>query len=143
MADYFGYNKTAKGPGNVVSSSMVLMSIGGTSVKLAQSVTVDYSRNITPAFEVGSDSVYMVAGQSTGTWTVQRAVGDSAILKPYKPGNACETTSLAMSKGSGSCGMDPGMLTATGCILRSVGFNAAVGSTIVTDSASWQIGSLS
>lgn len=142
MADYFGYNKTAKGPGNIVSTSMVLMSVGGSSVKLAQTINVNYSRNITPVFEVGSDSVYMVAGQSQGTWDVTRAVGDSAILSPYKPGDACATTSLAMSKGSGACGMDPGMLTATGCILRQVGFQANVGSTVVTDSASWQIGSL-
>jgi hypothetical protein len=143
MADYFGYNKTAKGPGNIVSTSMVLVAIGGKSVKLAQNVTVQYQRNVTPQYEVGSDSVYMVAGQSSGSWSITRAVGDSGLLKPYKPGDACSTTTLAMSKGNGVCGMDPGLITGTGCILQSVGVTAAVGSTIVTDQATWMVGALS
>lgn len=143
MADYFGYNKTAKGPGNIVSTSMVLMAIGGKSVKLVQSVDISYQRQVTPQYEVGSDSVYMVAGQSGGTWRVTRAVGEEAIIKPYKPGNACQTTTLSMVKGNGSCGMDPGMITGTGCILQTVGMNAAVQSTIVTDNAQWMVGSLS
>ena len=143
MADYFGYNKTAKGPGNIVSTSMVLVAIGGSSVKLAQQVTINYQRQVTPQYEVGSDSVYMVAGQSGGTWAITRAVGDTGLLKPYKPGNACDTTTLAMSKGNGVCGMDPGMITGTGCILQSVGVQASVGSTIVTDQAQWMVGSLS
>ena len=143
MADYFGYNKTAKGPGNIVSTSMVLVAIGGRSVKLAQQVTINYQRQVTPQYEVGSDSVYMVAGQSGGTWNITRAVGDTGLLKPYKPGNACDTTTLAMSKGNGVCGMDPGMITGTGCILQSVGVQASVGSTIVTDNAQWMVGSLS
>lgn len=143
MADYFGYNKTAKGPGNIVSTSMVLVAIGGSTVKLAQQVTIAYQRNITPQYEVGSDSVYMVAGQSSGTWQITRAVGESGLLKPYKPGDACATTTLAMSKGNGVCGMDPGMITGSGCILRSVGVQAAVSSTIVTDNAEWVVGSLS
>jgi hypothetical protein len=143
MADYFGYNKTAKGPGNIVSTSMVLVAIGGKSVKLAQQVTINYQRQITPQYEIGSDSVYMVAGQSGGTWDITRAVGESGLLKPYKPGDACAITNLAMSKGSGICGMDPGFITATGCILQSVGVQANVGSTIVTDNARWFVGALS
>lgn len=143
MADYFGYNKTAKGPGNIVSTSMVLVAIGGSTVKLAQQVTIGYERNVTPQFEVGSDSVYMVAGQSGGTWAITRAVGEAGLLKPYKPGDACSVTTLAMSKGNGVCGMDPGMITGSGCILQSVGVQASVGSTIVTDNATWRVGSLS
>lgn len=143
MADYFGYNKTAKGPGNIVSTSMVLVAIGSNTVKLAQQVTIQYLRNITPQYEVGSDSVYMVAGQSSGSWAITRAVGESKLLKPYKPGDACATTTLTMSKGNGICGMDPGMITGSGAILQQVGVQASVGSTIVTDNASWMIGSLS
>ena len=143
MADYFGYNKTAKGPGNIVSTSMVLMAIGGKTVKLVQQATVTYQRNVTPQYEVGSDSVYMVAGQSGGSWEVTRAVGEQGLLKPYKPGDACSVTNLAMSKGNGVCGMDPGLITGTGCILMSVGVQANVSSTIVTDNARWAVGSLS
>lgn len=143
MAEYFGYNKTAKGPGNIVSTSMVLMAIGGKTVKLVQQATITYQRNVTPQYEVGSDSVYMVAGQSGGSWEVTRAVGEQGLLKPYKPGDACSMTSLAMSKGNGVCGMDPGLITGTGCILMSVGVQANVSSTIVTDNARWAVGSLS
>ena len=43
----------------------------------------------------------MVAGQSSGSWQITRAVGETGLLKPYKPGDACATTTLAMSKGNG------------------------------------------
>lgn len=143
MADYFGYNKTAKGPGNIVSTSMVLVAIGGKAVKLAQQVTINYQRNVIPQYEIGSDSVYMVAGQSGGTWQITRAVGEHKLLKPYKPTDACAITNLAMAKGNGVCGMDPGFITATGCILKAVGVQASVGNTIVTDNAEWLVGALS
>lgn len=142
MADIFGYNKTAKGPGNVVSPSMVMVMIDGERVYLAQSCTVQYSRNVTPSYELGSDSVWMTTGHSSGSCQISRAVGDDPLVTPYLPNGACATQTITIGKGDGDCGMDPGTLTCTGSVLANVGTTLSVGGSIVTDNATWQIGSL-
>ena len=75
--DFFGYTKDAKGPGNVVSPTMVILSIDGKKLRLAQSASVSYQRQVEPTYEIGSDSVWMVAGKSSGTCEVQRAIGNA------------------------------------------------------------------
>lgn len=142
MADVFGYNKTAKGPGNVVSPSMVMVMIDGERVYLAQSCTINYARTVTPNYELGSDSVWMTAGHSGGSCQISRAVGDDPLISPYLPGNACATQTITVGKGDGTCGMDPGTLTCTGSVLTSVGTTLSIGGSIVSDNAAWQIGNL-
>lgn len=143
MADVFGYTKVAKGPGNIVSPSMVMVMIDGERVYLAQECRMAYQRSVTPTYELGSDSVWMTAGHSSGTCSITRAVGNEALIEPYLPGDACSTQTITVGKGDGQCGMDPGTLTATGCILQSVGATLSVGTQVVTDQGSWNIGNLS
>lgn len=142
MADYFGYNKTAKGPGNIVSSTMVLASIDGEAVRLVQDCNIQYQRNAQFQYELGSDSVWSIAGQSSGTATMTRSVGDKKLLEPYQPGGPCELQNITVGKGNGECGMDPGKILCSGCLLISVGFQASSGGLTVTDNANWQVGSL-
>ena len=143
MADVFGYTKVAKGPGNIVSPSMVMVMIDGERVYLAQTCSMTYQRSVTPTYELGSDSVWMTAGHSSGPWSVSRAGGNEAMVEPYLPDNACSTQTITVGKGDGQCGMDPGTLTATGCILETVGVNLSIGTQVVTDQASWKVGNLS
>ena len=143
MADVFGYTKVGKGPGNIVSPSMVMVMIDGERVYLAQTCSMTYQRSVTPTYELGSDSVWMTAGHSSGTCSVSRAVGNEAMVEPYLPDNACSTQTITVGKGDGQCGMDPGTLTATGCILETVGVNLSIGTQVVTDQASWKVGNLS
>jgi hypothetical protein len=142
MADVFGYTKTAKGPGNVVSPSMVMVMIDGERVYLAQQCTVQYQRSVSPNYELGSDSVWMTAGHSSGTVQLSRAVGDDPLVAPYLPGSACDTQTITVGKGDGACGMDPGTLTCAGCVLANVGTTLSVSGSIVSDSASWSFGNL-
>lgn len=147
--DFFGYTKDAKGPGNVVSPTMVILSIDGKKLRLAQSVSVSYNRQVEPTYEIGSDSVWMVAGKSSGTCEVQRSIGNvdggtnGGLLVPFKPSDPCKTQTLIITRGDGQCGMDPGTIYCGGCILNSVSANIQVGSLIVTDSASYNVGVVS
>ena len=142
MADVFGYTKVAKGPGNIVSPSMVMVMIDGERVYLAQNCNLAYQRHVTPTYELGSDSVWMTAGHSGGNCQISRAVGDDPLVTPYLPSGACATQTITIGKGDGTCGMDPGTLTCTGSVLTSVGTTLSVGGSIVTDNAAWQIGNL-
>ena len=143
MADVFGYTKVAKGPGNIVAPSMVMVMIDGERVYLAQECRMTYQRTVNPTYELGSDSVWMTAGQSSGACGITLALGNEALVEPYLPGDACSTQTITVGKGDGQCGMDPGTLTATGCILESVGVNLSVATQVVTDQASWKVGNLS
>lgn len=142
MADIFGYKKTAKGPGNVVSPSMVMVMIDGERVYLAQSCQVTYQRSVAPNYELGSDSVWMTAGHASGSCQITRAVGDSPLVTPYLPSDSCSTQTITVGKGDGACGMDPGTLTCAGSLLVSVGTTLSVGGGIVSDNASWSVGNL-
>lgn len=142
MSDVFGYSKKAKGPGNVVSPSMVMVMIDGERVYLAQTCTVNYQRSVTPNYELGSDSVWMTAGHSSGSVAIARAVGDEPLVSLYLPGSACDTQTITVGKGDGACGMDPGTLTCSGCVLTTVGTNLSVGGSIVSDNATWSFGNL-
>lgn len=102
MADYFGYNKTAKGPGNIVSSTMVLASIDGEAVRLVQDCNIQYQRNAQFQYELGSDSVWSIAGQSSGTATMTRSVGDKKLLEPYQPGGPANCRTSLWAKGTES-----------------------------------------
>jgi hypothetical protein len=147
--DFYGYTKDAKGPGNVVSPTMVILSIDGKKLRLAQSVSVSYQRQIEPTYEIGSDSVWMVAGKSSGTCEVSRAIGNAdggstgGLLVPFKPGDPCTTQTLLITRGDGSCGMDPGTIYCGGCLLSSVSAQIQVGSLVVTDSANYNVGIVS
>lgn len=143
MADYFGYNKTCYGPGNIVSTSMVLVKIDNSPVRLAQSCNIEYKRTMEPKFELGSDSVWLIAGHSSGSCTIDRAVGDVKLLQPYKPGSACDTQTITIAKGSEDCGMEPGTVTCTNSLLVQVGVTAAIQGLSVTDNAQWAVGLLS
>jgi hypothetical protein len=147
--DFFGYSKEAKGPGNIVSPTMVIVSIDGTKLRLAQSVDLNYSRTVEPTYELGSDSVWMVAGKTSGSCTIQRAIGTAGdsggggLLVPFVPKDACKTQTLIIAKGDGACGMDPGTIVCGGCLIQSIGANVNVGALVLTDTATYNVGSVS
>lgn len=150
MADFFGYNKTAKGMENITSPSMVAVSIGGSggALSLAQQCDVTYQREIAPVYELGSDSVWMTGGKSSGSCNISRAIGSAGggagtkFLNPFKPADPCKTTQITISKGAGTCGAEPGNLTCKGCLLQQIQVQVQVGQLFVTDSATFNVGSV-
>ena len=150
-SDFFGYDKQSFDPGNIVSATMVAVSIdsgNGGNLCLVQSADVQYSRNVQPTYELGSDSVWLVAGTSSGSVTLNRALGrkgsgDTSFWKAYKPTDACKSTTITIAKGDGSCGLDPGRLLCESCLITSASTNIQVGQLTVTESAQYQAGKVS
>lgn len=142
MADYFGFDKTAKGPSKVLSTSMAIITIGGDDVRLAQGVTIKYGRKVQPQFELGSDSVWMVVGHATGTCDIQRAVGEGKFLEPFKgKGTGCEPTTLTLDATS-NCGSEAGTVKMIGAALQDVSIQANVQNVTITEGATYLFGSL-
>lgn len=140
MADYFGYNKTVKGPGHVAGTNAVILKIDNNPVQLAQSCTITYQRNVNSHYELGSDNIYLTAGHSSGTCGIERMIGETSAFKPYKTG-ACSLSNITVAKGNASCSKDIGTITAQG-LLNQVSTTINVGSFTVNDSAQYTIGNL-
>lgn len=141
MAEYFGYSKNIKGPDSIGSTSAVLVKIDGSDVKLAQSVSIEYSRNISPQFELGSEDIYYTIAPASGTCTIERLVGEGSALQPFKPKDPCKAQTITIASGNPTCGSQIGTITMKG-MCQSVKFNATVGQFTVTDGATYQIGNL-
>lgn len=146
--DFFGYNKQVYGPNDIVSYNKVIVSVGGY-LCLTQSVNVNYQRQVQPNYELGSDSVWLVAGASSGTCDISRALGrsgtanDATFWSAFKPSDACSATTIKIAQGSGTCGMSPGALTMNNAVLTNVGMQASVGNLVITESANYTIGGVS
>lgn len=150
-SDYFGYDKQTFDPGSIVSATMVAVSIGsgqGSTLCLAQSANITYQRNVQPTYELGSDSVWLIAGTSSGTAQISRALGkkgsgDAAFWSVFKPENPCKSTSITIAQGDGACGLKPGTIKCEGCLLTSMSTNIQVGNLVVTEDAQYQVGKVS
>lgn len=137
--DFFGYNKQVNGISSIATPSLVSVSIGD-KLQLAQSCTVQYSRELQPVFELGSEDIWMTGGKSQGTCGIERAIGEGGVWEPYS-GDACDGVDITITEGTSTCGAVPIALYCTGCLLRQVSFTANVGQLTVTDSADYIVGS--
>ncbi len=150
-SDYFGYDKQSFDPGNIVGATMVAVSIssgGGNNLCLVQSVNVSYQRQVQPTYELGSDSVWLVAGTSSGTCGLSRALGrkgqgSTAFWETFKPEDPCKSTNITIAKGDGACGLDPGRIQCESCLLTSISSAVQVGNLTVTEDAQYQVGKVS
>lgn len=142
MADYFGFDKTAKGPSKVLSTAMAIITVGGEDVRLAQGVAINYQRKVQPQFELGSDSVWMVVGHAQGTCKIDRAVGEGKFLEPFKgKGTGCEPTVLTLDA-TGNCGSEAGTVKMLGAVLQDVSIQATVQNVTITEGATYVFGSM-
>lgn len=130
--DIFGYNKDIRSSG-IMTSEYVSVDIGGTGVGLGQSVDANYSQTIQPRYVLGSSVVYFLGGQSQGTVTVGRYVGESG-LGNFPEGGCGRRTSVAIGGTGDACfSGGSGKLTFSDAIFQSVGFAAQAGSLDVVE----------
>lgn len=144
--DFFGQTKSVFAPGNIVSYSMVLVSVGEGNLCLAQDVNVTYGRNVIPQYELGSECVWLVAGAASGQCTISRALGkkdktEAQMWKAFKTDDACKGVTIKISKGEGGCSsLDPGGLIMENSFLTSMTASISVGQLIVTEQATYTVG---
>lgn len=141
-SEYFGFDKTVHGPDEITSTAAVLVRIDSGTVKLAQTVTIDYNREIKHNFELGSYDVYFTVAPASGTCTIERLVGDGTVLKPFKPSDPCKPVKLFLQGIGAQCSAEFGTVSMEG-IPSKVGITASVQNFTVTDTATYEIGKLS
>lgn len=139
--DIFGYDKSkTMSATSLLPPGSIKVTIGG-EIKLAQTVDINYQREISPTYELGSENVYLVTGKSSGTMNVSRLIG--SVFENYLPKEPCAVQSITVTKSSkGVCGDGNVSLTMSG-MLQSVTFSANAGALTVTDGASYTLISLS
>jgi hypothetical protein len=100
MADVFGFSTTgAKG---VFWSKEASFTIGdGGHIALIQNWSIDYSQNIQPIYEVGSDAVYYAKKHAAGTLQVSRIISDKPLLEYF--GDGCTTKTCTIRATTGLC----------------------------------------
>lgn len=139
--DIFGYDKSTTTTNTpLLPPGSIKVTIEG-EIKLAQTVDINYQREISPTYELGSENVYLVAGKSSGTMNISRLIGSA--FENYLPKDPCAVQSITVTKSSNSkCGKGDVTLKMSG-MLQSVTFGANAGALTVTDGASYTLISLS
>lgn len=139
--DIFGYNKDQSGA--IASPQYVTISVGG-KINLAQAVQLSYGRQVIPVYEIGSPTVRMQPGPSSGTCSITHAVGDGigSFGGINQQAGPCDTQSISISGNGGECASAGGGVSAEGMLTR-VGMSIQAGNAIVTDTAEFTLSSLS
>lgn len=153
--DFFGYAKESYDSNSIASSNMVVVSItGGTGSSgglcLVQSADISYQRTVTPVFELGSDSVWLVAGGAQGSANLQRILGkrggdggQEQALEAFKPSDPCTGVTITMAEGNGKCGLKPGKITCENSILNNITASVQVGQLTLNETAAYTVGKVS
>lgn len=140
--DIYGAQKNIHGADEIVMSTGVLVSIKDT-VHLAQSVNLNYARQIQPVYELGSEDIWLTLSPASGTCEVSRAVSKDQKAFANVHGEECSKGyDISIDKGQGSCTADPGSIHASGCFTQSVGLQAQAGPGFLTEQMSVFVGCL-
>ena len=128
-ADVFGSTKKLSG---AIQGASVVMTIADSAAAVAgamvQSVSLQYSRQISRVFELGSENMYYNIGNSEGQGTIQTIVGPASIISGAlaKLADPCKASEHVVKfKGSNEvCGTSAGGgggvdVTAKGALLQS------------------------
>lgn len=141
MADVFGVDRKVKGAEQIVNSSGVLVSIGGP-IYLVQQLDINYQRNITAIYELGTENVYAGTQNPQGTCQINRAIGlGGEALKTFATEN-CKAEDILVKNGEGKCTDKFGTLKMPNSMLQGATIGARAGEAMVTEQATYWIGSL-
>lgn len=91
MNDILGYNRDIK-TDSLISGNNVAIDFGYGRVALMDNATLSYGHSVQTINEVGSNAVYFVNGQPTGSLTTSVLVGPEGFFGVFlKGGTACGT----------------------------------------------------
>lgn len=166
VRDIFGYKRNPK-PEGVFSSEESILTFGTTDLAnaigyLVQSWSVGYQQQVQEIFEIGSSALYWMKGRPQGTGALARVIGEHAAdspsntkLFPQEAYDLCDGGALMRIKAkSGACGNRGGgsyqvqsqakevAIALDGCVITSIGFQVAVGDTLINESVAFRFGAM-
>jgi hypothetical protein len=147
MADIFGLDK-GDNQKRLLSShdqGATVVKIGGASPRLVQDASLQYQQRTEARFEIGYEKLYWVCGQSQGSLTLNKLVGENSVAG----GGVWEGLKDGMeaSKQGGNAAADITLSTKNGgvqgnAVCQSATISANVGNMAVQDNSTWSIGDL-
>lgn len=151
--DIFGLTKTSQNSTSIGHPSMVGITLpnGNNQIALCQSVQIDYQRQASPIYELGSENVYIAVQGATGSVQLSRAInsvdnlGGSALELYNGSGCVASPANLIINtsgRGNKDCHAQTGKITCEGATLARIGFQAQAGQAIITDSAEYVVGAV-
>jgi hypothetical protein len=117
------------------------LTIGGTPINgaMVQNISYQFNQQINQFFELGSSSVFFVAGRAQGNLTINKlAAAKGLALNIDKFNDVCNPTDLQFSSKSSGCGAGGGTLGGTynalfkSCVLAGVSGQADAQSVVIT-----------
>ena len=145
MADIFGYNQEVKA-GEIVASKDVIVQIDSGRTALVQTVNGNYGHTVSPQFEIGSSTMYLVNGQPQGSLDMQTFVGKSGWIEGLLSGKpACgDLSSLQFTISNTDCNLSVGkpILRFESALATSYSFSIMSGQLTVTQSVRFVCGKL-
>ena len=87
MADILGYNRDIKTE-SLVSGSNVALDMGNGRVALVESVQLSYGHQVQPVYETGSNAMYFVHGQPSGSLAFSTLVGPDGFFSLFTNGKS-------------------------------------------------------
>lgn len=141
--DFFGHNREIKSSNQLASSEYAVLTVSG-KVDLCQSVNIDYGQDIRPIYEVGSPSVYFVAGHAQGTVSFGRLAGAGGLFSNVS-GAACGViSSLSLEIGAGGCyAGGGGSVSFEGGFVERINLSMQAGAIEITEGATIRVATMS
>lgn len=117
------------------------MNINGTPINgaMVQNFSYNFNQQINQFFELGSSSVFFVAGRAQGQLTIQKlAAAKGLALRISNFNDVCRPSDIALKSASAGCGATPGSnlggnyeVLFKSCVLSGVQGNADAQSVII------------
>ena len=127
------YNRTVSW-GGAFSADGAVITFGGNmgAGMLAQSINWSYVQNVQRIYEIGSNSVWLIAGRTQGTAGINRIMGPAGLAKSFynKFGDVCQASGNSVTfsalaqcgvTAQGSGGSQSVAITLGNCVIQSYG----------------------
>lgn len=149
MGDVFALEKGGNGKKRLLTSHdrQTKVVVGGGPIRLVQDANVQYQQRTEPRFECGFENIYWAVGQSQGTLTLNKLVGQKGLGNGVR-GGVWEGLEAPMgAQGKEGCNVPIRMTTANGgckgdgvCQNATISFN--VGNMAIQDNVTFSLGNL-
>ena len=148
-SDVFGGNREVK-TGELLTMENAALDLGEGRVALVQNIQIQYNQGVQPQFEVGSNTMYFVAGQARGSLRVDTLVGKTGFLDGFNLANKAVCggiDSVALNLvDTNNCGWELSRRSTASLeavVPESVNITISAGQLQIAQSVGFQIGKLS
>jgi hypothetical protein len=145
--DLLGYQRTGRSLNGMASSEFAVITLAGGIVTLAQSLQADYTQQVRPAFVLGDNNIYWLAGYQEGSVQLSKLAGGRNFFEAFQAGNCgiVSAITLSLNGGRACAGSNPatGTLRFADGIIASLGVRMQAGQSEIVENATIRVATIS